>query len=935
MRKLWMLVALVLIFALQSGTTFAGPAASADTPAGVVAFDTSGAGGDDDNGDEAKKAKKSRSHRDRLDRRNSKRPARKPSKKPKYKKWKEVLEDAEKHEGLFNVHTKREDVFFEIKEDQLDKPHLALMSLSKGIGARFVLGGMPIAPSVMFDFHRVEDHIQIRQLNMRFRSNGDPALDQAVDLSYGNSVLFQLPIESENEKEKSLLINMNKVFLSDISDMGFLLQLVLKKPVRMDQKKAVYRKVKAFPKNIEVEALLTYSPGDRRGLYLPSVPDSRFIELGVHYSIHSLPEEPMKPRLADDRIGYFMTPHKDFSKDTDESFFVHYVNRWRLEKMNPSADMSEPKEPIVFYLDHTIPKKYRRYVAEGIELWQKAFEAAGYRNAIIAKDPSEDDPDFDPEDARYNTIRWIISDEPAFGAIGPSRVDPRTGEILDADILMEQNMIAGFRKIYRRLAGPEAISQMDPMLRFLENPSLDPEAADFMQLQQKLFGLCDIGFGFANGFDFMSLALLADGTMRPGMDVPMEYVGEAIRFVTAHEVGHTLGMRHNFKSSISTPYDKLNDRYTISEIGMTGSIMDYPSPNVAVDRKQQGYYYSPSVGTYDQWAIKWAYTEVPGDMGPKAEAEALKSIASEASLPEHAYGTDYDTYPAGALDPHSSIWDLGDNQLRWAKDRVTVCKNILEKGNLESRVVAKGESYVPLRYAVVTLLVQEYLALSKAVKYVGGQYTARPHRGVDGGQLPLDPVPASEQTEALNFLIEHAFSKDAFTISPVILNKLGDDKLQSWQNNLYTYGRRFDFPMVGWVAGLQNALLNQLLQPMLLQRAIDGEYKVSEPYRLSAMFRTLTASIWTNNMTPVGNTALMQRNLQRIYLDKLIHMVVRPYPGTPHEAVALARLNLTRIRSAIDTAYKRKGLNDETNAHLGESNARIARALDAKLEAKY
>ncbi len=686
-----------------------------------------------------------------------------------------------------------------------------------------------------------------------------------------------------------------------------------------------------------MEALLTYSPGDRRGLNLPSVPDNRFIEIGVHYSIHMLPENPMKPRLADDRIGYFLTPHKDFSRDGSENFFVHYINRWRLEKKDPHSSLSEPKQPIVFYLDTTIPHKYRKYVTQGIELWQRAFEAAGFKNAIIAKEVG-DDPDYDAEDARYNTIRWIIADEPSFGAIGPSRVDPRTGEIIDADILMEQNMLASFRKAYRRYSGPEAFVNMDPMMRYLKDPSLNPDIADENQLRDHFFGsgaMCDIGFGFTQNFEFMQLVLLTDGLEENGMEVPMEFVGEALVFVTAHEVGHTLGLRHNFKSSISTPYDKLNDRRVVEDIGMTGSVMDYPSPNVSRDRSKQGYYYTPSIGTYDQWAITYGYTEIPGDKSPEHEQWSLKSVVNRANEKRHHYGTDYDTYPAGALEPLSMIWDLGDDPLAWAEERMGVCRDILNNGNLEKRVVGDGESYAPLRNAVTTLFIQEYRAAARALKYVGGQYTARPHLGDNSGQVPLVPQTAAEQREALQFIIKNAFAKDAFAVSPEILNKLQDDKMQNWQNRMYTYGRRFDFPLNGWVGGLQNALVTQLLHPMRLQRMADVEYKVEEPYRVAEMFRTLTSEIWTGNIVPAGKTAIMQRNLQRIYLDHLISMTVTPAPGTPWEAIALARLQLTRLQSGINTAQQRSGLSDEANAHLLESQARITRALDAKLDSSF
>jgi hypothetical protein len=937
MRKLSILASLLL--ALTASYAVAAPSSVGDDPVAVADEDKDDGNGEKGNGEEAKKSSKSRSYRDKLDSRGTPRAKPEPKTKDKYKPWKEVTKDAELKEGLFNTYVKDEEVYFAVKEDQLDKPMAMFMSLSKGIGARFVLGGLPLAPTMMFDFHREKDHIQVRLLNTRFRAADDPALKESIDLTFGNSILFSLPIKSENKDDKELLVEVNTVFLSDISDMGFFLQMVLEKPVRMDAKKGFYRKVKVFPKNIEIEAVLTYSPGDRRGLDLPQVPDSRFIEIGVAYSIHELPEEPMKPRRADDRVGYFMTPYKDFSKDTYENFFVHNVNRWRLEKKDPTVRLSEPVEPITFYIDTTIPEEYRSYVAEGIEMWQKAFEAAGFKNAIIAKEVG-DDPEFDAEDARYHTIRWIVSDEPSFGAIGPSRTDPRTGEIIDADILIEQNMIASFRKTYRRYAGPEAMADMDPMLRYLENPAENPEFAALMEIQRRTnngVAMCNMVEGFKMNFDFGQIAMLMDGPTEggDGMHVPEEYVGEAIKFVTCHEVGHTLGLRHNFKSSISTPFDKLNDRDTIEDIGLTGSIMDYPTANVSRDRANQGYYYSPSVGTWDLWAIKWGYTTYSGDLSPEDEARKLMKIAGEASDKEHAYGTDEDTYPAHAMEPDAMIWDLSDNPLAWAKERMGVCRDILSDGSLVERVVSEDENFVPLRSAVTTLIVQEYVAASRAVRYVGGQRTARPHRGDNSGQQAMMPVPASEQRDAMQFIAQNAFSPDAFAVDPAILNQLQDEKLWSWQNNPFSYGRRFDFPMANWVAAFQNAMIMQLLTPARLARMADAEYKQDDPYRVSEMFRTLTSTIWTDNMVPSGRTAAMQRNLQRIYLHHLVGMTVHPTPGTSWESIALARLQLTRLRGEIDKAHKKPGLSDEVNAHLAESLARIDRALDAKLQASF
>lgn len=856
-----------------------------------------------------------------------------PADKPKYKPWDTVLKDAKKLDGLFDVYIKDEEVYFAIDADQRDKPLASFMNISKGIGARFVLGGMPlgILSTVMFDFHRETDHVQIRILNPRFVGGGDAALEEAVALSYGNSILESLPIESE--KDGTVVVKMDDFFLSDASGVEWWLERTMG-PVRMDDRKGTYAAVKGFPENVDVEAQLTFSPLTRQGLNLPQVPDERFIEIGVHYSIRMLPEEPMKPRLADDRLGFYMSPHKDFSKDGDEDFFVHYINRWRLEKKDSNSAMSEPKKPIVYYIDTTIPERYRPYVRKGIEMWQPAFEEAGFKNAIIAKDPG-DDPEYDAEDARYNTIRWISSDEVAFNAIGPHRTDPRTGEILDSDILIETNFVAGVRRGYRRYAGPDDFLENDPFMMFLKNPADDPDVALYMDVQRRFGFGCDMANGFSAGFQLGELVFMMD---EPGMPVPEEYIGAAIARVTAHEVGHGIGLRHNFKSSTSTPYDKLNDRAVMEQIGQMGSIMDYATPNIARDRSKQGHYWTPVVGTYDHWVVKWGYTPFSGGLTPEEEQYKLRKIAARAFEKQNAYGTDEDTYPAGALDPDCMTWDLSDQPLRWAEDRIAICRNILADPRFPDRVVGDNGSFVPLRNAVHTLLILQYYAGLRGVRYVGGQRTSRPHRGSEHGMTPLMPVSAEEQRAALAFVIKHMFAKDAFGVPPDLLDMLQDDKNRNWQNNPYTFGRRFDFPISQWVGNIQRAALVSLLHPMRLQTMLDAEYKQDDAFKISQLFRELTDAIWSDNMIPTGRTAAMQRNLQRIYLDALVRIVLRPGalgPTEPHEAIALARLHLGVIGTSIDRARRQRGLSDEANAHLAESRARIDRALNPEIQSSF
>jgi uncharacterized protein DUF4953/uncharacterized protein DUF5117 len=848
--------------------------------------------------------------------------------KPPYEDWKKVTKDTEVKRGFFTLYTKRENLYLELAPDQLDKPVLGIFSLARGIGMNGVLGGLPVNDRLL-EFHRSGDRVLVIEKNTRFTAPAGSPIEKARDLSVGNSVIASLKVESVHDSSKAVLVDLAPFLVSDLPDIGEWMRGAFQgKGVKFDKDRSALSSVKSFPENVEIEALLTYSPNDRQNFGLATVPDDRYIPVTIHYSFSKLPEKPMVPRLGDDRTGYFLTVMKDFSRDTKEHFFVRYANRWRLEKKDPSAALSEPVKPIVYYIDHTVPERYRDYVRQGVERWQKAYEAAGFKNAIIAKD-APNDPEWDPEDVRYSTIRWITSSPPSFGAIGPSRVDPRTGEILDADILFEASIVQRRWRIHQTLMGnnPPASAEASSVAAW---PGADPEHR------------CELQAGMAGGGALAQLAMAMNDAAAP-MTGPLweQYIGDMLIHTTMHEVGHTLGLRHNFRSSMATPMAKLHDKPWTAQNGLVASVMDYATPNIDYTSTHQGEYYSVWPGTADAWMIRYGYAP-SGASDADADYEFARKIADESEQPGHEYSTDEDTNGPFALDPRTNHWDLGDDPLAFARERADWISGMWKNSKLEERVLAEGGEYPVLRRAVDGMFEQYGIALNLAVKWVGGQFNSRSHRGQPGAVAALRPVPAARQREALDFIAARGFAANAFSVDPGLLNKLGPDRWSHWgvaeQFGIFT-GPRLDYNFNDKALALQTGLLETLTAPMLLARLREAESRSAEPYRMAEHFDRLTRAIW-GEVGGASAPALKvldgpgtRRELQRAYVDRLAGMVVAPAPGTPDDARALARLQLTRIDGrASRTLAGEVPLGDYTRAHLMESRARIKRAVEAGRE---
>ena len=841
-----------------------------------------------------------------------------------WKPWAEVTKDARQLTGLFTAYVKRDNVYLDLKPGQFDKDFLLVTQLSRGLGDFGFDGGTDMR-SDLIRFHRTPTKVELVLVNPYLTATPGTPMARTVDYSFGASVAYAFPIASVRDTTDEVLIDLAPFLVSDFADIGAFFNFVvqaLRIPggISLDRERSAFQDIRLFPGNLEADARLSFLAS--RSIGINTVPDYRYLPMTVHYSLVELPAEPMRPRYADDRVGYFIAAMMNFSRDTSESFFVRYVNRWRLEKKDPAAAVSDPVKPITYYLDRTIPEEWRPYVRAGMLEWNKAFEAIGYRNAIQVLD-APDDTLWSAEDARYSTVRWMANFGSTY-AIGPSDVDPRSGEILNADILIAASWIQAWQGEYHEYSGPEAMTRQvfaeDSLLR------ADP--------QGRLARACTYAGGLTRYGTMLRATLAASGAIPPGAPVPREYIGQALKELVMHEFGHTLGLRHNFRGTAAIPAAELVNRSYTATHGTSASVMDYNPPAIAMDRSKQGDYYSTTIGTYDRWAIRYGYADM-GGATPDAERPGLARVAGEAADPDHVYATDEDAGFAGfGADPNVTRYDQTADPLGWAKDQVTLVNRLFD--SLELRLVAPGDGYPRLRSGFVDLLFQRWYATLVTTKYLAGVYTARDHRGDPQGRAPFTAVPAAKQRDALAFIASAGLGENTYRFRPELLNKLAPSRWWHWGQNPFSEGR-IDFPLHDWALAFQGTLVDLLLDPGVLARIRDNELRAASGatvVTIPDVFASMTNAIWAEagmGGSRPRNAGSIRRDLQRMYLTELTRMVVNPALGTPDDARTIARVTLVDLGTRLSHALTSGGLDNYTRAHYADSRQRIAQALNAQV----
>jgi hypothetical protein len=796
----------------------------------------------------------------------------------------------------------------EILPAQLDTIYLCSITRQAGDGFFFDSGAM--LNEFPFVLTRVGKTIRFLHKNVYFQADKGTAIRRALGSGLSDSLMGSAKIVSAPHPERgSLLVDPSSFFIQDISAVGYIFQEFIKEfDYGFDKENSYFGTVKSFPGNSEIDAVLQFKTGAPKNV--PTLPDPRSFRHVYHYSLSELPDTGFQPRLADDRVGHFLTMYQDYTSQLEDTPYVRYVNRWDLQKAEPKFEKSKPRQPIVFWLENTIPVQFRDSVREGILLWNDAFERIGFEEAIVVKQ-QPDDADWDPSDVRYNTVRWIVAPGGGY-AVGPSRTNPFTGQIYDADIRVSADMMRFVYREFSEFAAP--VAQGDAIAARLG--ILDP-----------VRGLCDHQEGAtqqaAFGWSVLSSRGMTEAAGASSGNL-QEFIHQFLVEVIAHEVGHTLGLRHNFKASTIRQVEDLHD----PNVAFTGSVMDYNPVNVAGRGKPQGNYYQTVLGPYDYWAIEYAYSPLAAG-SPEGEKEALDRIAAKVSDPMLQYGTDEDAFggPRG-MDPTSTRWDLGADSIDYYVDRVGLADELWS--SLESEFEKPGERYQKIRMVFGQGLGEYNGAVGNVTKYIGGMYHYRDHVGDPGGRLPFEPVPVAKQRQALAFLTNEVFAADAFSFPRSILNKVATERLWDFSGSIWENPRN-DYPIHDIIASIQARPLNHVFSPVLLSRMLDIEMREGDHLTLPEVFDAFRQAIWSE-VAAGGNIDSIRRGLQRQHLEKLVGLVVTPDPGVPDDASALARADLKTLAGEIGGALGGSSLDAYTRAHLDESLAIINAALDAGIE---
>ena len=864
----------------------------------------------------------------------------------------EVTRDAKRSAGYLPVWTREDKTWFEIPAALLDQPMFFGSSVSGGIGVLPFVPGLTGREHVVV-LRRVGNSVQLLAKNQLARAPAGTPLALAVAESYSDSLLGAAPLAAAPHlQSQALLVDAQLLLGGDIAGSQSMLEASFRLPYALDRSNSSIDRVRSLPTGLSITlrqhftvprlpSAPVFAPGapapNPAALPNPpgTVPDARSLFLGQTLNFAPLPAQPMKTRQADARVGYFTSSFTNFGDDQQEGSRTHFIKRWRLEKKDPSAALSDPKEAIRVVLDRNIPEKWRAPLREAALEWNKAFERAGFRNALAVEQQSADADWSTLDGTRLLAVRWFAQQGPGSTAVGPSQADPRTGEILRGAAIIDENRVRVFRSrasesVPRWADGVSAQASAQAGAQGLAPTAF---AAPFAPALAQPSAACTHAEETMDEARFGYELLVERGLLEPDSPEADLYIAGALKNVTMHEIGHVLGLRHNFRASIAMTPAQLRDRSYTQVHGLSASVMEYNAQNLPLAGEAVADYNMTVLGAYDHWAIEWGYRE----FAESSETSELQALAARSeSEPALAYATDDDLANS---DPLINQRDMSNDPLAFAQRQVLLARELLQRTT--SRALKPTEDLSLYRRAVTRVLGTLGTSLPFAAKYVGGVFTSRAKAGAN--QPLVVPVPAAQQRAALDLLVTELFSSAAFKFDPQVMSRLGIDQFER-----FGPGRQagVDFSLPTAVLTLQRGALDALMSDSLAGRLADAESKVSDALQLlsyAEVQQRLSQAVWSElgasatgkaeqgQQGDPGNIDSLRRNLQREHLRRLATGLVRPAPAAAADVRAVHRQAALALQARLAAAMASQRGSSLVRAHLEDSLSTLNEALKASL----
>jgi hypothetical protein len=877
-----------------------------------------------------------------------------------------VVRDARRIDGPIVMWQKDEKVWLELTPQLFGKPFLLSPKIKSGIGEAWVLGGLMAFPingaggSQLVEFVRVHNSVRLQARNTDiFATPGTPEARAVAD-SYSPSLLGVVGAASQPHPErKSVLVEANGLFLNDMLGVGMMLQRAFRQGYGLDRSNSLITAARSSSEAVILEtsnhfftgSIAAMPPMMLPGAPVPQVPrylpDARSMLIGLHYSLAPLPEQPMAARPTDPRLGLFSTTRLDFGNDLVLTPRQRVVNRWRLAKKDPAAAVSEPVKPITFWIDRNVPHGYRDTVRSAILEWNKAFERIGFKDAIVVQQ-QPDDATFDTLDFGVASVRWMMNAEPSFGAIGPSHVDPRSGEILDADIAFEGLSARSVRGLRTQVLSAMATTAGGAAMAALSVPEapqaaapssfaapFEPPSSPVSQRAATPWPaegapaagvgghdhrLCQYGTLAAEQLGYALDVMEARGEFAPESAEAHQFVLDYVKDALMHEVGHALGLRHNFRASRVYSDEQISDPEFTRANGTTGSVMEYNAVNLPRPGTKGGTPFMTTLGPYDYWAVEYAYKPAPPGATAAQEREMLDAIAARSSEPLLAYGTDEDAW--FGIDPETIQLDLGNDPVAFAAKRVEIVRDLFRRQ--ETRELSPQRDYAVLRRSLNYALADAARAVGVLVRQIGGVRTLRDYPG--SGRDPLVPLPASVQRAALEVISKAVLATDGLKLSAALQRRLAPDYLERAETGLAT-----DYSVPGRLLELQRGVLGYLMSEWVAHRLLDSVGKFDHPaeaFQLRELHERLGQDVWSE-LKAGTSVAPARRELQREHVNRLAFMLLRPAARV--DARGILREQARQLLPRLESGARSRALDEETRAHLADSAETLKRAMSATL----